>query len=47
MSKWTEWRDETKASIAAWWHNSPRAQAFIYGYLAGLASFGAVLMVFA
>ena len=47
MSRFTEWREEVKADAAAWWKGSPRAQAFIYGYVAGLASFGAVLMVFA
>ena len=38
MSKWTEFREEKKKAIAAWWKGSPRAQAAIYGYVAGAAS---------
>jgi len=44
MSKFTEWRDETKASIAAWWTASPMARAAIYGAVAG-AAFVAILWV--
>lgn len=46
MSKFTEWRDETKASISAWWTGSPAARAFIYGLAAGSALVIALWVVF-
>jgi len=44
MSRWTEFRNETKASIGAWWTASPVARAAIYGAVAG-AAFVAILWV--
>ena len=37
MSKFTEWRDETEARIAAWWKGAPMARGIAYGFAAGCA----------
>lgn len=41
MSKWTEWREETKESIASWWAGSPMAR----GFVAGLATCFVIVVI--